>query len=302
MFLIVLLYAILASTFVFAKNALDYAEPIFLIGFRMTFSGTILLSYLLLFNRKKFKIAKGDLFLFSKVAFFHVYLAFICEFWSLQYLSSSKTNLIYSLTPFIAAALSFFLLKELLSNMKIFGLLLGMVGIIPIMILQTSTFETETEFLSISLPDIVLLVAVVSASYAWFDIKKLMARGYSLALINGFAMFAGGLGAFITYFSTEGFDKPAIKDFWPFFQYVMLLIIFSNVIFYNMYGFLLKKYSITFLTFAGFLSPFFGTFFGWFFRGEEITWHYWVSLSAITCALFIFYREELTQPALLESA
>jgi len=69
-----------------------------------------------------------------------------------------------------------------------------------------------------------------------------------------------------------------------------------------MYGTLLRKYSITFLTFAGFLCPLFGTFFGWFFREETITWHYWVSLSAITAALFIFYREELKQPTVAEAA
>lgn len=299
MFLIVLLYALLASTFVFAKNALDYAQPIFLIGFRMTLAGSLLLGYLLLFKRDWLKIKKTDLFIFARVAFFHVYLAFICEFWSLQYLTSSKTNLIYSLTPFIAATLSYFLLKERLSKKKIMGLVLGVAGICPILVLQTSAFEANVEFMHISLPDVVLLMAVTSASFAWFDIKKLMNKGYSLIMINGAAMLTGGIGAFLTSFATEEFDPAPISDFWPFLKYVLILILLSNVIFYNMYGTLLKKYSITFLTFAGFLCPLFGTFFGWFFRGEAITWHYWVSLSAITMALFIFYREELKQPAVV---
>jgi drug/metabolite transporter (DMT)-like permease len=114
-------------------------------------------------------------------------------------------------------------------------------------------------------------------------------------------MLAGGIGAFVTSFIEEGFSPSPIKDFWPFFKYVAILIVLSNVIFYNMYGTLLRKYSITFLTFAGFLCPLFGTFFGWFFREETITWHYWVSLSAITVALFIFYREELKQPVVVEA-
>lgn len=288
MALIVLLYALCASTFVFAKYTLDYAAPIFTIGFRMTLAGLLLLGYLFFFQREKLKIKKRDLLLFLRVALFHIYVAFIAEFWSLQYLPSSKTNLIYSLTPFIAALLAYFLLKERLTSKKIVGMSLGVLGLFPIMFMQDST-----ELVHFSWPEIVLLIAVTSASYAWFAIKQLMDKGYSLLAINGSAMLIGGIGAFITSFLTEGFTPSPVKDFWPFFQYVGILIFLSNVIFYNMYGWLIKRYSITFVTFAGFLCPLFGTFFGWFFRNEAITWHYWFSLGTIITALSIFYREEL---------
>lgn len=289
MVLIVLLYALLASTFVFAKFSLDYAQPIFVIGFRMTLAGGLLLAYLFLFKKKSFKLRKADLPLFLRVAFFHIYLAFVAEFWSLQYITSSKANLIYSLTPFIAAGLSYFLLKERLSKRKLLGMFLGVMGIVPILISQGN----GTDFGSITLAEFILLVAVISASYAWFDIKKLMQKGYSLLMINGFAMIVGGLGAFATYYLTRDPEVPATSNFWEFFKYVSILVILSNVIFYNLYGWLLKRYTITFLTFCGFLSPLFGVFMGWIFRDEPISWAYWVSLSLITVALFIFYREEL---------
>jgi drug/metabolite transporter (DMT)-like permease len=297
--MIILLYALLASTFVFAKYALDYAAPIFLIGFRMTLAGSLLLGYLILFKRGSFKLKKEDLFIFLRVAFFHVYLAFIAEFWSLQYVSSSKTNLIYSLTPFIAATLSYFLLKEKLSIKKIMGMALGVLGLCPILFFNNTPVEGK-EFLNLSKPEMVLLIAVISASYAWFDIKKLMSKGYSLIMINGIAMFTGGIGAFCTSFATEGFESPVSN--WPsFLKYVLILIVLSNVIFYNMYGWLLKRYSITFLTFAGFLCPIFGTFFGWFFRGESLTWQYWISLCTIGAALYIFYKEELKKDSVPRS-
>lgn len=291
MAMIVLLYALLASTFVFAKFALDFASPVFLIGFRMTLAGTLLLGYLVLFKRESLKIKKEDFFPFLRVAFFHIYLAFLAEFWSLQYVSSSKTNLIYSLTPFIAATLSFLIFKERLSFKKILGMLLGICGLCPILFLHQDSIE-GSEWLNISLPEVVLLVAVISASYAWFDIKKLMNKGYSLITINGAAMLVGGIGAFCSSFATEGFKAPVTN--WPeFLKYVFILILLSNVIFYNMYGWLLRRYSITFLTFAGFLCPIFGTFLGWFFRNETISWQYWISLCTIGAALYIFYKEEL---------
>lgn len=287
--LIILLYALLASTFVFAKFSLDYAQPIFVIGFRMTLAGALLLGYLLFFKRKALKLHKGDLFLFLRVAFFHIYLAFVAEFWSLQYITSSKANLIYSLTPFIAAALSFFLLKERLSKRKVLGMVIGVLGIVPILVSQGN----GADFGSLTKAEFILLIAVVSASYAWFDIKKLMQKGYSLLMINGFAMLMGGLGAFVTYYASRDPLVPSTTNFWEFFKYVSILVILSNVIFYNLYGLLLKRYTITFLTFCGFLSPLFGVFMGWIFRDEPISWAYWVSLGLITFALFIFYREEI---------
>jgi drug/metabolite transporter (DMT)-like permease len=60
-----------------------------------------------------------------------------------------------------------------------------------------------------------------------------------------------------------------------------------------MYGWHLRKYSFTLLSFAGFLCPVFGAFFGWIFLSEPITWHHFVSLCLIASGLFLFYRDEL---------
>ncbi|MFA6526903.1 MAG: EamA family transporter, partial [Candidatus Babeliales bacterium] len=60
MFLVILLYAILASTFIFAKHALAYANPCFLIGFRMLVAGCLLLGHQWLFNRNRFFIRRND--------------------------------------------------------------------------------------------------------------------------------------------------------------------------------------------------------------------------------------------------
>ena len=75
MFLIILLYAILASTFIFAKEAVQYANPCFLIAFRMILAGTILLGYQWITDRKNFVFKHEDYGLFIKVGFFHIFLA-----------------------------------------------------------------------------------------------------------------------------------------------------------------------------------------------------------------------------------
>ena len=63
MVLIVLCYALLASTFTIAKATLEYAKPFFVIGFRMTVAGSIMLGYLFFFGRKylfMFRICRYD--------------------------------------------------------------------------------------------------------------------------------------------------------------------------------------------------------------------------------------------------
>jgi drug/metabolite transporter (DMT)-like permease len=77
----------------------------------------------------------------------------------------------------------------------------------------------------------------------------------------------------------------------PFLFWLSLLVLMSNVIFYNLYGFLIKKYGPTFVSLSGFLCPVFSTFFEWLLMNGTITWHHFFALFCITTGLFIFYKE-----------
>ncbi|MBM3887332.1 DMT family transporter [Candidatus Dependentiae bacterium] len=286
MLLVALLYAILASTFILAKKALMFGKPFFLIGFRMTIAGILLFSYASLF--RKFRIKNEDWWLFFKVALFHIYFSFILEFWALQYLSALKTTLIYSSTPFIAALLSYFLLSERLSASKIFGIGIGMCGMIPVFMVSGGNIQ---EMFSVQFADLVLFGAVVSGAYAWFLVKKLLVKGYSLTGINGIAMLIGGCLSLATSAFLE--TTPVVYDWSQFVWWVLALIVVSNLVVYNFYGWLLHKYSITFLTFAGFLCPAFAAIYDWLLGGGSMQHQYLMSLTLVTLGLYVFYRQEL---------
>jgi drug/metabolite transporter (DMT)-like permease len=147
-------------------------------------------------------------------------------------------------------------------------------------------FDRSMTFLTF--PELILLVAITSAAYAWFDIQALMNKGYSLIVINGLAMACGGIGALITSYAYEGWDPVPVVAWIPFIKSVALLIFVSNILFYNLFGSLLRRYSITFVTFIGFLTPIFASLFGWLFLHETITWHYGVSLLLLIGALALF--------------
>jgi drug/metabolite transporter (DMT)-like permease len=119
-----------------------------------------------------------------------------------------------------------------------------------------------------------------------------MDRGYALTLINGIAMLIGGCLSMVTALLFEDV-RHAVTAWVPFLGWVLALVVVANIVVYNLYGWLLRRYSITFLSFAGFLSPSFGMVYAWLLEGQHLTWHYPVSLCLVTAGLYIFYRQEL---------
>ncbi len=295
MYLLLILYFFVAATFTLAKYSLNYAKPLFFVGTRMILAGILLLGWKFLGNRNSVKIKHGDLRLFLGVAVFHIFLAFVPEFWALQYLTSTKTNLIYTTTPFIAALLDYWLFREKITKHKLIGALVGITGLIPLFLSQTDPRESMMSLLVFSFPELVLLTAVISATYAWFLIKRLIQKGYSLITINGFAMLVGGLMSLFSSFWLEGLREPPVFNLNGFLLMVLVMIIISNVITYNFYAWLIKRYTITFVSFAGFLSPIFGAFLGWLFLNETFSWYYVMAFIFILTGLIIFYKDEINR-------
>jgi len=302
MYLVVLMYMLFASTFTIGKAALSYLSPVFFIGIRMVLGGSMLLGYLYFFRREKFFLKKEHFSLFLQITIFHIYLAYVLEFYALNYLTSFKTAFIYNLSPFIAAIFAYLFLHEKMNLKKVIGLLIGFFGFFLILANGESPGEVGKQaFWFFSWPEIALLIAVFSAAYGWIVFKKLSKAGnYSPFMINGTGMLAGGFLALITSFFIEKTFYAAARpiqswttsDLFACFGYTLLLIIIANVIAYNLYGHLLKKYSITFLSFSGFLCPLAAALFGNIFLGELPTARFFLALAIVTLGLYIFYKEE----------
>jgi len=300
MYLVILMYMLFASTFTIGKAALFYLEPIFFIGLRMIIGGLILLAYLYFFKRDKFFIKKEHWKLFLQIIIFHIYIAYVLEFWALKYLTSFKTAFIYNLSPFLTALFAYIFLSEKMSAKKWLGLLIGFSGFFLILANGESPEEVGKQAaFFLSWPEISLLIAVISAVYGWIIFKKLTHQGgYSPLMINGVGMISGGFLALATSFLFErsilvqNAKSWLISDIYTVLGYTLLLIIIANVIAYNLYGHLLKKYSLTFLSFAGFTCPLFAALFGNIFLGELPNICFFVAVLLVTIGLYIFYKQE----------
>ncbi len=291
MYLVVLLNALFASTFVMVKVVLQYTKPLFLVGMGMTIGGILLLSYMLLKNPKKCVIAIKDVGMFAQVSIFSIVLSYGMQFWGMQYMPVFKSCFLYNFGPFASYLIAAFIFKEKMKLKKWLGLIVGFIGLIPIL-LSTSPAEQGLSLgLLISLPELAVIASVICYSYGWFIIRILVHdKHYSPLLVNGIAMFLGGIATLISVPILEG--PIVIHELLPFVYLLCGMIFVEFLICNNLYAYLLDKYSETFVSFSTFSIPLFGALYSWVLLNENITWHFFVSTLIVAAAIALFYSAE----------
>lgn len=294
MLLVFLMYALFASVFTVGKNSLNYAEPFFFVGFRMSVAGAILLLFLFFTERKQFFLQKNQWGKILSLAFFNIFITNILEIIALRSLSSFKTCFFYNLSPFISALISYLLFSETLSWKKWLGLFIAFCGFIPL-IYDKSTFSNLSEYsFSLSLPEIAMLIAVVSSVYGWTLLRQIVKdMNCSPMSANGYGMFLGGILALLTSYFFEEWKPLPVSDLSAFLPLAFYSIIVSNLICYNLYGVLTKKFSVTFLTLAGFTTSIFTALYGWLFLEETVSVFFYTAAFLVFAGLLIFSQDEL---------
>ncbi len=287
---VVLLYALLASTFTIGKYSFLFTKPIFITASRMSIAGALLLLYCFFFNRSAFYV-RGFVKPLIIMAITSIFLANCLEFWSLQYLLSYKACFLYNLAPFFAILFSYHLLKEKMGMQKWIGLIIGFFGFILMLLPYGSMIEVEAKKF-LSWPELAMIGATASMAYGWTYMRKVMVADYSPLMANGVTMFFGGLLCFVFSYAIEPWDPIPVTSIWPFLGCLVALIVISNLIGYNWYAHLLKRYTSTFLLFAGFLSPLFASLYGWLFLHEPLYWQFFVALGVVFLGMYLFYRKE----------
>lgn len=294
MFYVLLLYALFASVFTIAKTGLGYVEPLFFVGTRMLLAGIIMLGYQKLIKREIFNFDAQTWRRILRLAVFNIYLTNIFEFWGLKYLTSFKTCFIYSLSPFLSALFSYFLFAEKMNYKKWFGFLIGFIGFLPILMFHTASEEQTGRFFIFSWAEISVMIAVICGVYGWIVLRQLVnENNLSPICANGFSMLIGGSLALGQSYFTENWNPVPVSNYEIFLDCALALVIISNLICYNLYGTLLKRYSATFISFAGLTTPLFTALFGWLFLGEIVTWPFYLSFIVVFIGLFLFDQEEL---------
>ncbi len=302
MLLLLTLYALFASTFILAREAVLACPPILFIGIRMIIAGSFLLLFVRFFKKESVAIKKDELPWFLGIIMFHIYGAYVLEFVSLQYLTGAKASLLYNLSPFITALLSYLFLHEVLSWQKWIGLVIGFLAFIPLLVTQASFAESLTPSLGfLSGAECILIVSITASCMGWIFMKKLISTyGHSYIFVNGMGMLAGGILALITSGCCENWPSAlSLLQNVPFIRSLFFLIIISNVICYNLYGKLLHRYPTTTLSFFGATTPLFAALFGWLWLGETVSPWFFITIVLVMIGLYVFHREDFKIKSLI---
>lgn len=294
MYLIVLLFAGFASVFTIGKAALEISDPLFFMGSRMAIAGLLMCLYCAYSQGiSSLRLSRLQFGGVCALAFVNIYLTNALEFWGLKHLTSTKTCFFYSLTPFIAALGSYFIFNEKLSTKKWIGLIVGIVGFSPI-IFGTADAKEMQSFLIFSWPELAVLGAVVASSFGWILLKQ-STQSHKLTpfVANGFSMLLGGVLAIINSLFTESWDPIPTSNVPSFLMYSFALMLISNFLCYNLYAYLFNKFSATFISFSGFITPAFTALYGYIFLSEQVPLIFYPSYAVVCLGIFIFYMEEL---------
>lgn len=257
----------------------------------MTFAGFVLL--FISFLNGAFKIKYTHIYLFILLTLFNIYFTNVFEILGLKNMASSKACLIYSLSPFFTAIIAPFFIKEFINFKKFVGISIGFLGLIPMIYIKSLDELNIKNIWMFSLSELFLLLAVFFSVLGWIFLKKIILNGYSFFFANGFSMFFGGFFILITSFMlNENWNPIPVSNVLYFTIFTFLTAIISNIICYNLFGYLLNYFTTTFMTFSGLMTPFFAALFGYFFLNENITWHFFLSINMFFIGLLIFYFEE----------
>lgn len=293
MILIFILYTIFALTFILGKASNYLINPLLLIALRMLIAGSILMIYC---QAKKLKLPnfKNALILST----WHIAIPYCLEFIAFKYSSATIVAFIFNLSPLITGIIERLLYQKRLSILQWTAILIGFLATIIASINEISwscldknydlvaNYKNLICLKNIGFGELLVFIAVISSAWAWLYISKLTKQGYTIAAINAPAMLGGGLMAFAAFF-VAGNSLTAQLN-WESWKMVIALLVLGNLIGYNLYGSLLKRYSATFLALCGSMTPLLVALLEWLIFAQVPTLNLLIASFIIAIAIKMF--------------
>jgi len=298
MVLVIILYAVFAAmTFINASLMSSDPYPIVVGMFRALGSGSIIALYILLFTKQKItdlKLSNYQWYLLVSYGVLIHALA-MCGFsYGAMYASPVTICFLYASAPFLTAVLLYFYEGIVLTKAKILGLVIGFVGLVPILFKTTTTNHIDLLVSDKSwLGNLLVLGSMIFFCWGWILFKELIhSCSHSVQLLNGIAMIIGGVvstGFVAVMYGNKVFELPVSDNF----AMLISLFVISSLLTYSLYAYLLQHFSPTFISFAGFLEPAFALLYGFIWFGYSVKSTDIMSFIILFLGLYIFYRQEL---------
>lgn len=258
LFLLVLLGALMGSAFLFLKVAAPVVGPIFLIFARVSLAAALMVGWGILTRQAlRFGRPLKDWLILGTL---NAALPFTLIAWGELHLTASLASILIATLPLFTALVSAVWLKEAFHPRKVFGLVLGLAGVV--ILSGWSPLEAGPQTLTA-----ILAVLLASLSYAVASVFiKRQFQGVSRLSVTAGNFASAGLVLLPLSFTTLPSAMPPIPTLWA----MLALAVVGTVIPYLLYFHLLDRLAATTVTSIGYLIPAFGALWGAVFLAEPI--------------------------------
>ncbi|MCK4288736.1 MAG: DMT family transporter [Bacteroidales bacterium] len=236
-FYVVLSMFIWGLSYVWIKVVLQYYNPITIVFLRFAISFILLFIIIKLFKKSE-KIHPKDYWLFIVSALFNPFFYFLCESYGLKYVSSTISAVIIATIPVFTPIIAYYSLKEKLSFLNIFGLLISFLGIIIMLVNKDLSLNASPKGI------LFLFLAVITAIIFSVMLKKLTVNYSPLTIIT----YLNALGAiyFLPLFLIFDFNHfISIKPNFELILSLLQLAVFASSLAYVFYTIAIKNLGVS---------------------------------------------------------
>ena len=289
-------YALFASALSINKLILQhYLSLWFFVALRRLTAGFLLFGYHFFTSpRMHPNYMKHDLLKILGISVMTMFVPSLLKAYSFKYLISSKAALLGSLDPFITAFYTYILWGERLSLTKFFGMSISFLGIFVLLISTSPTENLMGGFGIFSWPELAMIASLIISRYGWILARDILkTERYSSSELNSLIMISSGLYALIGAAMLGACDFCTIPITTHFMGLFIYSVVFGEMIGYTIYGNLLKKHNIVYLSLAGLSIPLFVYLYGPFLLGEPLSPIFFGAFILFAAGMYIFYWDDV---------
>ncbi|MCZ8329973.1 MAG: EamA family transporter [Flavobacterium sp.] len=273
-------------TFTIAKDVMPkYVEPFGFILMRV--GGSMLLFWIITPFFTTEKIEKQDFPRIIAAAFFGVALNMLTFFKGLSYTSPIMGAVLMVTTPMIVLVLSALLMKERMQNRKIYGLILGLIGTVFLILYGKSVINASNA----TLGNILVFINAVSYGFYLIIVKKLMDKYNAFTFVKwiytfGFLMV---LPFGWSEFQAVDFTNIPMDIFWK----IGFVVVFSTFLTYLLNLVSMRELKPTTVAVFIYLQPLFATIFAVSLGKDDVTWVKIISAVLIFTGVYLVTQKRV---------
>lgn len=273
-------------TFTIAKDVMPkYVQPFGFITLRV--GGSMILFWLIAPFFSTEKIEKADFPRIIAAAFFGVALNMLTFFKGLSYTSPIMGAVLMVTTPMIVLVLSAILMKERMKKQKVFGLILGLIGTVFLILYGKSVINASNA----TLGNILVFINAVSYGFYLIIVKKLMDKYNAFAFVKWIYTFGFLMVLPFGWSEFQAVDYANLPTdiIWK----IGFVVIFSTFLTYLLNLVSMRELKPTTVAVFIYLQPLFATIFAISLGKDDLGWVKIISAILIFTGVYLVTQKRV---------